>query len=185
LNHWHLQQALRIIKAGGIIAYPTEAVYGLGCQPENYSAVTRILHLKRRPLEKGLIIIAAEIEQLHPYVSFTDRVLYQEILSTWPGPVTWVIPARMEVPTWIRGEHESIAVRVSDHPVVRDLCRLTGPLVSTSANPAGCPPATTMLKVRTYFGQSLDYILPGNTGLNHKPTEIRDALTGKVLRPGV
>lgn len=169
---------------GGVIAYPTEAVYGLGCQPENFIAVKRILYLKNRPFKKGLIIIASAIEQLHPYVSFTDIPRYHEIRKTWPGPVTWIFPARYGVPDWLRGEHQSIAVRVSNHPVVRDLCRLTGPLISTSANPAGCPPAKTALKVRIYFGQSLDYILPGNTGLHQKPTEIRNALTGEVLRPG-
>ena len=169
---------------GGVIAYPTEAVYGLGCQPENYIAVKRILDLKNRPFEKGLIIIAAEIEQLYPYVSFTDLPQFQQIRETWPGPVTWIVPARHGVPDWVRGEHESVAVRVSKHPVVRDLCRLTGPLISTSANPAECPPAKTALKVRIYFGQSLDYILPGNIGLHQKPTEIRSALTGDVLRPG-
>jgi len=184
LNRWHLQQALKVIRTGGVIAYPTEAVFGLGCQPENYIAVKRILNLKNRPFSKGLIIIAAAIEQLHPYVSFTDLTQYQQIRNTWPGPVTWLVPARPGVPDWIRGLHDSIAVRVSQHPVVRDLCKLTGPLISTSANPAGCSPAKTALKVRIYFGQSLDYILPGNIGLHQKPTEIRNALTGKILRPG-
>lgn len=173
-----------MIRAGGVIAYPTEAVYGLGCQPENQAAVKRILELKNRPIEKGLIIIAASIEQLHPYVSFADVPRYQEMLATWPGPVTWLVPVRPGVPEWIRGDNESVAVRVSDHPLAGTLCRLAGPLVSTSANPAGCSPAKTAIRVRIYFGQSLDYILPGSTGLRSKPTEIRDAVTGKIIRTG-
>ena len=184
MNRWHLQQALKVIRTGGVIAYPTEAVFGLGCLPENYIAVKRILDLKNRSSRKGLIIIAAAIEQLRPYITFMDLSRSQQIRNTWPGPVTWIVPARPGVPDWLRGEHESIAVRVSNHPVVRDLCRLTGPLVSTSANPAGCQPAKTALKVRIYFGRSLDYILPGNIGLYQKPTEIRNALTGKIVRPG-
>ena len=173
-----------MIRAGGVLAYPTEAVYGLGCQPENYIAVKRILDLKNRPLEKGLIIIAASIEQLYPYVSFADVPRYQDMLATWPGPVTWLVPARPGVPDWIRGEYESVAVRVSDHPLASALCRLAGPLISTSANPADGSPAKTALRVRIYFGQSLDYIVPGTTGLHRKPTEIRDAATGKIIRTG-
>ena len=184
MNRWHLQQALKVIRSGGVIAYPTEAVYGLGCQPENFIAVKRILDLKNRPINKGLIIIAAAVEQLDRYVSFTDISRYRQILQTWPGPVTWLLPARPGVADWIRGDHDSLAVRVSDHPVVRELCRLTGPLISTSANPAGCPPAKSARKVRYYFGRSIDYILPGYIGEQQKPTEIRDAATGEVIRPG-
>lgn len=173
-----------MIRSGGVIAYPTEAVYGLGCQPANFIAVKRILNLKNRPCEKGLIIIAASIEQLHPYISLADIPRSREILDSWPGPVTWVIPARPGVPDWIRGDSESVAVRVCAHPLTRDLCMFTGPLVSTSANPGGYPPAKTALKVRVYFGRAVDYILPGNIGSYRKPTEIRDAMTGKVLRSG-
>ena len=173
-----------MVRSGGVIAYPTEAVYGLGCQPANIIAVERILNLKNRPCEKGLIIIAASIEQLDPYISIAGIPRSREILESWPGPVTWVVPARPGVPRWIRGDSKSVAVRVCAHPPTRNLCMLTGPLVSTSANPGGYPPARTALKVRIYFGQAVDYILPGNTGSSRKPTEIRDAMTGEILRPG-
>jgi len=184
LNNWHLNQAARIILSGGVIAYPTEAVYGLGCLPYDYSAVERILKIKNRPVDKGLILVAANVEQLAAYVVFPDEIIRQRVLSTWPGPVTWVLPARLEVPDWLRGRHNTIAVRVSNHDAIRKLCEKTGPLVSTSANPANRPPAISALKVRDYFGQSLDYILQASIGSNRRPTEIRDALSGKILRPG-
>ena len=182
MSRWHLNQAIRVIKSGGVIAYPTEAVYGLGCHPGNYQAVKRILRLKQRPVHKGLILIAADISQLEQYISFPDQTIREHVLTTWPGPVTWVLPARPAVPGWIRGNHDSVAVRVSNHPLVRELCSRTGPIVSTSANPAGRPPARSLLKVMNYFGQSIDYILPGRTGLHRNPTEIRDAKSGKILR---
>lgn len=184
LNSWHLNQAVRTILKGGVIAYPTEAVYGLGCVPYDYFAVARILKLKNRPVQKGLILVAANIEQLDGYIDFPNESMRQRVLSTWPGPVTWVLPAKPEVPAWLRGQHKSIAVRVSKHDVIRSLCEKTGILVSTSANPANRPPARTALKVRGYFGESLDYILHASIGSNRQPTEIREANTGKILRPG-
>lgn len=184
MNRWHLNQATRIILGGGVIAYPTEAVYGLGCLPYDHFAVTRILSLKSRSANKGLILVAARIEQLSEYIEFPDEVVRQRVLSTWPGPVTWVLPARPEVPNWLRGIHKTVAVRVSNHEVVRRLCEKTGALVSTSANPANRPPARSALKVRDYFGLSLDYILQASIGSNRRPTEIRDAYSGKILRQG-
>jgi L-threonylcarbamoyladenylate synthase len=184
LSSWHLNLATRIILGGGVIAYPTEAVYGLGCLPHDYFAVARILNLKNRPVKKGLILVAANIEQLAGYIEFPHETVRQRVLSTWPGPVTWVLPARPEVPIWLRGQHNTIAARVSKHEVIRSLCEKTGALVSTSANPANRPPAKSALKVRIYFGQSLDYILHASIGSNRQPTEIREAYTGKILRPG-
>lgn len=184
MSNWHLNQAVRIILRGGVIAYPTEAVYGLGCLPDDYYAVSRILRLKNRPVEKGLILVAAHVEQLEAYIQFPDESVRRNVLSTWPGPVTWVLPARPEVPIWLRGHHKTIAVRVSDHKVVRSLCEKTGALVSTSANPSNRPPARSALKVRDYFRGSLDYILQANVGSSRKPTEIRDAVSGKILRSG-
>ena len=184
MNNWHLNQAVRIILEGGVIAYPTEAVYGLGCLPYDYFAVARILSLKNRPAKKGLILVAANVEQLTKFIIFPDEAIRQRVISTWPGPVTWVLPARPGVPVWLRGQHNTIAVRVSKHKVIHRLCEKTGALVSTSANPANKPPAKSALKVRSYFGQSLDCILHSSIGSNSRPTEIREAYTGKILRPG-
>lgn len=184
MSRWQLNQAVRIIKAGGVIAYPTEAVYGLGCLPEDFHAVSRILEMKHRPIAKGLILVATDVEQLERYIEFPDETVRQRVLETWPGPVTWVLPARPQVPVWIRGNHDSVAVRVSNHGMVRRLCTRTGPLVSTSANPSNRPPARSALKVMAYFGQSLDYILPGAIGSSRQASEIRDAKSGRILRSG-
>ena len=170
-----------MLQSGGIIAYPTEAVYGLGCSPLDYDAVSRILRIKRRDLEKGLIVVAASPLQLIPYVDFSDDSLPQ-ILASWPGPVTWLVPAKLHTPDWLTGRHNTLAVRVSAHPVVHALCSVSGPLVSTSANPEGYLPARTPARVRSYFKTSIDYILPGKTGPQRQPTEIRMASTDCIIR---
>ena len=178
----HINHARRILDQGGVIAYPTEAVMGLGCDPWNEAAVAKVLRLKRRSPDKGLIIVAAGIEQLAVVVDFSQVPEMEQVTGTWPGPVTWLVPAQPATPHWLTGKHETLAVRVSAHPVVRRLCAETGLLVSTSANPAGCRPARTSRRARAYFGQAVDCYLPGSVGPNPKPTTIRDALTGLAVR---
>ena len=167
---------------GGVIAYPTEAVMGLGCNPWNEAAVAKVLRLKRRSPDKGLIIVAAGIEQLSAVVDFSQVSGMEQVTGSWPGPVTWLVPAWPATPRWLTGKHETLAVRVSAHPVVRRLCDETGLLVSTSANPSGCRPARTLRRARAYFGQAVDCYLPGSVGPDPKPTTIRDALTGLPVR---
>lgn len=179
-----LRAAARVVKSGGLIAYPTEAVYGLGCDPRNEGAVRRLLALKHRPMRKGLILIAADFTQLAPFLqplAATDRAL---IAATWPGPHTWLIPARSDTPRWLRGRHDTLAVRVTAHPLAAALCRICGhPLVSTSANRSGRPPARTALAVRRQLGEkAIDYLLTGSTGGAAQPTEIRDLRTGRRVR---
>lgn len=182
MNRWHLQKAARILNNGGVIAYATEAVFGLGCRPWDAGAVARILSLKRRDPARGLIVIAAETQQLAPLIDMNCGIPMDVIQRTWPGPVTWVVPARHGIPRWLRGDHEGVAVRVTAHPMASELCRLTGPLVSTSANPEGHTPARTSIRVRAYFRDQLDWILPGEVGDLTSPTEIRGAVTGEILR---
>ena len=184
---WQLRLACRTLRAGGVIAYPTEAVYGLGCEPLSAAAVARLLAIKGRPAHKGLILVAADQGQLDPYVDW--RVLSAErrraIESSWPGPVTWLLPARAEVPGWLCGSHASIAVRVTAHPLARDLCIAYGrALVSTSANRTGTPPARSALAVERTLGGAIDFLLHGELGGLTRPTEIRDALSGEVVRSG-
>lgn len=188
MTRWQLQQAVRVIQQGGIIAYPTEAVYGLGCDPFNAEAVLRLLALKGRPMEKGLILIASDISQLRPFMARLSPDQLQQLETSWPGPVTWLVPARPETPTWLRGQHDTIAVRVTGHPVAAALCQAVGhALVSTSANPAGRQPATTPLQVRRYFSDQenqIDHIMVGPLGSHTSPTTIRDLATGQTVRPG-
>ncbi|ELR63150.1 YrdC/Sua5 family protein [Photobacterium marinum] len=183
----NLSQVVAALKQGDVIAYPTEAVFGVGCDPDNEQAVMKLLALKQRPVEKGLILIAADFEQLTPYVDdsqLTDEQM-QRIRATWPGPVTWVMPTKPGVPKFLTGQFDTIAVRVTDHPLVQELCRQFGkPLTSTSANLTGQVPGRTAEEVKQQLGEFLPAILQGETGGRDNPSEIRDAITGKVFRQG-
>jgi L-threonylcarbamoyladenylate synthase len=180
---WHIREAVRRLGAGGVIAYPTETVFGLGCDPFNPMAVLRLLDLKQRNIELGLILIASDFAQLEPLLMPLSATVKNRILKTWPGPVTWTLPCLPETPAWLRGSHRSLAVRLTSHPLARSLCEsCNGPLVSTSANRHGKPPATSALGVRIAFDAELDYILHGKVAGTGKPSEIRDGITGRVLR---
>lgn len=182
-----VEHAAEVIRTGGVIAYATEAVFGLGCDPRNSQAIEKLLRLKQRPAHKGLILIAANEQQLHPYLalSLIDDAMLQRVRATWPGPVTWLMPAAQSVSPLLRGEHDTLAVRVSAHPQVRALCEAFGDaLVSTSANRSSQPPAKSVDEVVAQFGDGLDLILRGQTSGARKPSEIRNAVTGKIVRAG-
>ncbi len=182
-NHTRIQIAAKWIALGEVVAYPTEAVWGLGCDPLNPQAVAKLLHLKQRPVEKGLILIAADILQLAPYLGGLDKEQYQTLNDSWPAPITWLVPASSAVPAWIRGQHTSVALRVTDHPVAAALCRaFGGPIVSTSANPGSRREARTALAVRRYFDGNLAAITPGQVGKQKKPSQIKDLISGLILR---
>ncbi len=169
-----------------VIAYPTEAVFGLGCDPDSEAAVMQLLALKQRPVEKGLILIAADYQQLTPYIDDSQLSAEQKaaMFASWPGPVTWVMPARPSTPRWLTGQFSSLAVRVSAHPLVRELCLAFGkPIVSTSANLTGLPPCRTAQEVLEQFGEAFP-VLHGETSGRQNPSEIRDVLTGNLIRQG-
>ncbi len=179
-----LTYAVRVIREGGIVAYPTESCYGLGCDPRQHASIRRLLHLKRRSWEQGLILIGARFTQLARYIDASHRTAIERAQATWPGPHTWVLPALPRVSPWIRGRQPGIAVRVTAHRGAAALCghvRLA--LVSTSANRHGRPPARSALAVRREFGDGVDFILPGRLDGLDSPTEIRDGVTNRVLRP--
>ena len=178
-------EAARVLQRGGVIAYPTEAVWGLGCDPCNESAVRRLLALKRRAVDKGLILIAGALAQFDGLLDWdalpVDRS--ETVYASWPGPHTWVVPASGRVPHWITGAHDGVAVRVSAHPDVIALCAaFGGPLVSTSANPAGAAAPKTLADFDPALLVQLDGIVIGNIGGLVNPTEIREAGSGAVLR---
>lgn len=182
-KHPRIQIAAKWMALGEVIAYPTEAVWGLGCDPFNLCAVEKVLALKQRPMEKGLILIAADIQQFAPLLRHLDNDQLQKLKNSWPAPLTWLVPASKEVPSWIRGKHRSVALRVTDHPIAAALSRaFGGPIVSTSANPANRREARTALAVRRYFGKQLADITPGTVGKSKRPSEIRDLISGQVMR---
>jgi L-threonylcarbamoyladenylate synthase len=179
-----LQTACRVLAQGGLLAYPTEAVYGFGCDPNNRQAVNRLLTLKQRPQRHGLILIAAEFNALRAYVDELDPQRMAAIFASWPGPYTWLLPARPWVPYWLTGAHSTLAVRVTDHPIAAALCRRwNGALVSTSANRRHRPPARHAAQVRYHFGAQPDlYIVTGAVGCAAGPSQIRHGCTGDIIR---
>ena len=180
-----VEQAAQCLHDGKIIAYPTEAVFGLGCDPCNETAVRQLLALKGRPATAGLILIADRVERFDPYIKPVSETLRQRAASRWPGPVSWLFPRADSVPDWLAGNHGAIALRLSAHPVCRDLCAaFEGAIVSTSANPSSCEPARSAEQVEKYFGSLLGGIVEGALGTDEKPSEIRDLVNGAVVRPG-
>jgi len=178
-------KAVRALRGGGIVAYPTEGVYGLGCAPTELDTVERLLRAKRRSWRKGLPLIAASLDQLAPFVTIPDDGLREEILASWPGPVTWVLPAKSEIPDLLTGGRTTLAVRITDHAIARALCLRAGsPLIATSANRAGHPPLQNARAVRRALGGEIDYVLPGALGDLQSATAIRDGVTGAYLRGG-
>ncbi len=178
-----IRRAAASLHHGGIVAYPTEAVWGLGCDPKNLRAVQQLLALKKRDPRKGLILIAADIAMLAPYLHALSPSLIEKLQNSWPGAITWLIPNNHYASPWISGGQNTLALRVTAHPVAAALSRAYGgPLVSTSANPQGLPPAKSLMKVKAYFGNNLDAYTPGSIGSAAKPSEIRHLVTGEVIR---
>lgn len=178
-----LQQAAELILSGGVIAYPTEAVFGLGCNPDDEQAVNRILKIKQRSYRQGVILIADKFERFKRYLEPVDQETELKIQSRWPGPVTWLLPASKDCPSWVRGDHEKLAVRVSSHPECQQLSALTAmPLVSTSANRHGEEPGRTADEVNNALGDEVDMVLDAATLGYDQPSEIWDAVSGERLR---
>jgi L-threonylcarbamoyladenylate synthase len=179
---WRIRRAVQALNKGGIIAYPTEAVFGLGCDPWDEQAALKLLEFKQRPLHKGLILIAADFNQLQEFIKPVSPTVLQRINHTWPGPNTWLLPARDNIPYYLCGKYDTIAVRVTAHKQAADLCRaFGGPLVSTSANLAGMNPAKTTREVHWRLPE-LDYVVSGLCSGADKPTHIRNAMTGEQVR---
>lgn len=167
---------------GGLIAYPTESCYGLGCDPRNRKAVQRLLKLKQRPQHKGLILIASKYAQLAPYLQSRTPAEQTALKNDRAQAVTYLMPARPGCPRWLRGEHDTLAVRLTSHPEANALCKaLNMALVSTSANRSGCRPARTYADCQRRFGREV-WVLPGRVGRRKKPSTIRAWADGKIIR---
>jgi len=180
-----LADVVAALRAGGVVAYPTEAVYGLGCDPGNRRACERLFAIKRRPPSQGVLLIAAAFPELEPYIdmSAVPAAAMARATATWPGPHTWIFPRARETPDWLAGALAGIAVRVTAHTPAAELCQnFGGALVSTSANRHGEAPARSADEVRDVFGDELDAILNGPLGGLERPTPIRDAISGVVVR---
>lgn len=182
ISPFKIRQAIRKVNQGEVIAYPTEAVYGLGCNPLDEEAVIKLLTLKKRSVDKGLILIASSLEQLDPYLQLTDEIV-SRVQAGLLEPITWLIPVQPWVPKWLTGNHASLAIRVTNHPIARALCEENDtPLVSTSANSSGKPPATKSWQVVSRLGNKKVFIVPGNVGNLKQATPIFDILSQQKIR---
>lgn len=183
----HLEQAAQRLKQGHVLAYPTEAVWGLGCDPYNHTAFENILILKQRPVEKGVILVAANMQQAEPFLAALTTAQKNKILQTWQSSneqqqaTTWLVPLTDAVPTWISGQHDKVAIRITHHPLVQQLClAFDGAIVSTSANPSGLAPALNAEQINAYFGDVA--VLNGALGQCKLPSRIIDIVTNEVIR---
>ena len=170
------------LNRGGLIAYPTESCYGLGCDPDNRQAVLRLLKLKGRPQQKGLILIAAHYHQVERYLQPLSVTEQSKLHNDGAQVITYLMPARPSTPRWLRGEHNTLAVRLTAHPFAKQLCRSSGrALVSTSANRSGHRPVKTYAACQRLFGQDV-WVLRGAVGKRKQPSTIRSWLDGKIVR---
>ena len=178
-----ISQAATIILHGGVIAYSTETILGLGCNPHNRSACERLLWLKQRSVERGLILLVDDIDELTNLSQPLSATQCSTITSATTTPTTWLLPAKSSIPIWITGKHNKVAVRITRYPQVQQICKTTGAIVSTSANYSTYPPARNHSELRDWFGPHLDYIIigPPGTGL---PSEMRDLISGDIIRKG-
>ena len=180
-----IEKAVEILKNGGIVAVPTEGIYGLSCDASNIEAVKRLRTLKQREDNKGFIVVSADLEQLQPFIQPLNPKQLSLVQSTWPGPVTWLIPVNPNVSNLIHGDDPTIAVRVTAHPLLSEICRKLGKaVISTSANKAGEAPALRASGIDDIFTiNQVDYILEGHLGELSGPTEIRDLQSNAIIRP--
>jgi L-threonylcarbamoyladenylate synthase len=178
-----IDAAAALLRAGGVLAYPTEGVYGLGCDPDNQAAFAKIFALKRRPPEQGVLLIAADLEQVMPWIGEAPAAALARAEAIWPGAHTFIFPRSARVPDWVAGGHAGIALRVTAHAPSAALCRaFGGPIVSTSANRHGEAPAMSAVDIRAIFGEEPDGVLDAPLGGLDRPTPITDAVSGAIIR---
>ncbi len=178
-----ITKAALCIQHGGIVGYPTEGVFGLGCDPLNSAALERLIDLKQRDSNKGLIIIAAHRKQLDPYIAAVDPAIEKRLNEFWPGPVTWILKSSATASALLTGNRSTVATRVTSHATAAELCIAAGhAIVSTSANLSGQPSCKDAQAVADCFGNQIDYLLDLPVGDLDNPTPIFDGATGKQLR---
>ncbi len=180
-------QAAGVIKAGGLIAYPTETIWGLGCDPWNEQAVSRLSLLKKRPQEKSFLMIASDISQLKRLLLHLTPSLIERLQSSYQNqPTTWLIPDPDHwIPGYVKRGYQTIAVRISSHPFVKGLCEsLNQPIISTSVNHHGKRPMNDPDIIKNELGESIDFIVPKQDPLDMlgKPSVLIDLLTLQQLR---
>ncbi len=175
-------ESVNYLNTGKIIAYPTESIYGIGCDPYNYGAVQNIYKIKNRPNKKPMILIASDVKQIENLVD--HKAINQSVIESWPGHITWLLPASNDCPQWLyEKESRKVAIRVSAHATVASICdNFNKPIISTSANKSMDEPITKIEKIKDIFDNEIDFIVEGCLGNEPRPSVIRDLETGKVIR---
>ncbi len=188
LSNWQLAQAANLLLQGGVIAYPTETVWGLGCLPWHENAVQRVINIKRRSPQKGLILLASRLEHISPWVIPLSEEQEKRLIATYVRPTTWIIPANDQMPHWITGGRATVAIRLTTHPLAKALCDKVGLLVSTSANASGKLASSSRYSCIQQFNSQVDRVLPGVCGQENvspaksRSSKIVDLINGKILR---
>lgn len=183
MSYWHIIKAVRTLHHGGVICYPTESVYGLGCDPKDLEAVLYLLALKKRQVNKGLLLVAQNVQQLEPYIDINDTLVARKLSEPGDKPISWIVPCKQSTPLWLTGEHQSIVVRISSHSIIQQLCQqFNGAIVSTSANVTGHTSNKQNWMVRKQFGNKIDYYVPGDLGRFKMESEIRNIKTDEIVR---
>lgn len=178
-----IHHAAHQIRHGGVIAYPTDTVYGLGCNPMDLDAVAYLNALKQRDSDKGLILIANKLELFNDYIKELSSRDQQKIQQT-KSPTSWIVTAKKNVPQWLTGDHHTLAIRITRHPVINQLCnQLQHPLVSSSANPQGKKPALNALQLHKYFHNKVHAMLIANNENSSQPSSIRVLNSNLTIRP--
>lgn len=174
--------AAEVLLAGGVIAYPTETLPGIGCLATDAAAIRRILKIKQRPASKGLIILVSSPDQLQPSITALDENMTQRLQQITALPTTWLLPVGEDKLPLLHGEHDRLAVRVSRHPTASSLCNTVNQaIVSTSINTTGEPAARYLSEIPAAILNQLDLLLTGPEGTG-TPSEIRDIVTNQVIR---
>jgi L-threonylcarbamoyladenylate synthase len=180
-SDFSIRHAVHLIRQGGIIAYPTETVYGLGCDPFNASAVEQLNNIKHRTPDKQFILLAGNIEQIEQLVFISEQ--QQNTIMQKHEPTSWVVDAKPSVPTWLCSDKNTVTVRISQQSEVQRLCHELGhAIISTSANLSTKKPAKNALELHKYFHFSLDKILANNKKLDAKPSKIIRLCDNHVIR---
>ena len=182
MSPWALNRLIRAVSRGAVFGYPTDTIWGLGCHPLIASSVSRLLQIKNRRVDKGLILLSSRIEFCSTYINVNDADL-KTISQTTSHPTTWLVPASDLCPIWIRGNHPTVAIRICSYPLIHTLCEgLESPLVSTSANRSGCSNARNRIQMQKQFADELDAIVGGFSTGGIAASEIKSLNTGDSIR---
>ncbi|MDQ7843902.1 MAG: L-threonylcarbamoyladenylate synthase [Armatimonadota bacterium] len=181
------RRALEVLRRGGVIVYPTDTVYGLGCRIDDEGAVRRIISLKGRGLDDPLPVLLADPAQLEEYGTAVSAAARRLAALYWPGPLTIVVRRSARIPAFVTGGGETVGLRVPGHPMPRALVRDLGvPIVGTSANTHGAPAPVTAQGAVFELGDRVDLVIDGGRVPLGLPSTVVDATADppRLIRQG-